>query len=61
VAEYKLQILDGDGRIMAETDAEFANDNQALAAAMIMLAEGVRAEIWSGSRYVGTVAAPSDS
>jgi hypothetical protein len=60
VAEYKIHILDGAGRIMAETDAEFASDTQALAAAMIMLAEGVKAEVWNGMRHVGTVAAPAD-
>jgi hypothetical protein len=31
-----------------------------LAAAMIMLAEGVKAEVWNGMRHVGTVAAPAD-
>jgi hypothetical protein len=47
-------------RIVAETDAEYANDNQALAAAD-HAGWGMRAEIWSGSRYVGTVTAPSDN
>jgi hypothetical protein len=55
MAFYRLISLSDDGGAVEARGAEFAADQDALAAASSLLNEHAGVEIWSGARFVGVL------
>lgn len=53
MASYLVYTLNPAGRIVNGTDANCANDAEAVAWAMKTTGDGAPAEIWQGARLVG--------
>jgi hypothetical protein len=52
---YRIYKLNGAGSIMDATDAVCGSDEDAREFAKASLPVGARAEVWSGTRFVGQV------
>lgn len=59
MADYRIDLLNGSGRIVQRSNAKCADDRQAWVLARWRLGFGERAEVWSGDRCAGRVSATS--
>ncbi|MBS0642855.1 MAG: hypothetical protein U1E70_11595 [Acetobacteraceae bacterium] len=55
MAEYRLYLLDVQGRIVKATPADCDSDEEALRTAEAMLRSGQAIEVWQRDRRVGVV------
>ena len=59
MADYRIDLLNGSGQVVQQSNAKCADDRQAYALARRLLGFGEHAEVWSGDRCVGRVSATS--
>ena len=59
MADYRIDLLNGSGRVVQQSNAECADDREACALARRRLGFGERAEVWIGGRCAGRVSVAS--
>ena len=59
MADYRIDLMDGTGRIVQQSHAKCDDDDDACALARRLLSLGGCAEVWTGSRCAGRVSAMS--
>lgn len=61
IADYRIYLLDGDGRIVTGSGVSCGDDQDACVQAQQMLdgTSSNQAEVWTGTRCIGRVAAVS--
>ncbi len=59
MADYRIDRLNGSGRVVQQSNAKCDDDREACALARRLLGFGERAEVWSGSRCAGRVSTTS--
>ena len=59
MADYRIDLLNGSGRVVQQSNAECADDGEACALAQRLLGFGERAEVWTEGRCAGRVSAAS--
>lgn len=59
MADYHIDLLNGSGRIVRQSNAKCNNDEEACALARRLLSFGERAEVWIGGRCAGRVSVAS--
>ncbi len=59
MADYRIDLLNGSGQVVQQSNAKCADDRQAYALARRLLGFGEHAEVWSGDRCAGRISATS--
>jgi len=59
MADYRIDLLNGSGRVVQQFNAKCADDREAWALARRRLGFGERAEVWNGGRCAGQVSTTS--
>ena len=59
MADYRIDLLNGSGRIVQQSNAKCNDDGEACALAQRLLSFGERAEVWIGGRCAGRVSVTS--
>ena len=59
MADYRIDLLNGSGRVVQQSTASCADDGQACALAQRLISFGERAEVWTDGRCAGRVSAAS--
>ena len=59
MADYRIDLLNGSGRVVQQSNAKCADDRKACALARRLLGFGERAEVWSGDRCAGRISITS--
>ena len=59
MAAYRIDLLNGSGRIVPQFNAKCNDDGEACALAQRLLSFGERAEVWIGGRCAGRVSVAS--
>jgi len=59
MADYRIDLLNGSGRVVQQSNANCADDGEACALARRLLGFGERAEVWIEGRCAGRVSATS--
>ena len=59
MADYRIDLLNGSGRVVQQSNAECADDREACALARRRLSFGERAEVWTNGKCAGRVSVAS--
>ena len=59
MADYRIDLMNGSGRVVQQSTASCADDGQACALARRLLGFGERAEVWTEGRCAGRVSVAS--
>ena len=59
MADYRIDLLNGSGRVVQQSQAKCDDDREACALARRLLGFGERAQVWSGGRCAGRVSMTS--
>ncbi len=59
MADYRIDLLNGSGRIVQQSNAKCNDDGEACVLAQRLLSFGERAEVWIGGRCAGRVSVAS--
>ena len=59
MADYRIDLLNGSGRVVQQSTVNCADDGQACAFARRLLGFGERAEVWTEGRCAGRVSVAS--